>query len=249
MTRCLRILPNPVPPPDSLESEAYTVSQPTVPSSTVPQAVILDWDGVIADSLTLYVELYQNVCKYFGKGTPPSSPVAFRWWYQPRWELNYLEMGYSQEELVDVLRYASTQLDYRQTPLFDAVVRSLRELAQEIPLAICSTTHAKHIHERLSTSELSACFSAIVGGEDGGSDKTERFGHAAQLLGIAPNAAIAVGDTPHDVECGKHWGMRTIGVTYGWCEPARVASAVPDRLVASPAQLGGTLREMLGRLT
>lgn len=38
---------------------------------------------------------------------------------------------------------------------------------------------------------------------------------AAADPGLAPAAFIVIGDTPHDVACGKAWGMRTIGVATG----------------------------------
>jgi phosphoglycolate phosphatase-like HAD superfamily hydrolase len=223
-------------------SKHITTSDPAQTAS--PRAIILDWDGVIADSLGLYVNLYQQVCKHFGRGTPPSDAATFRRWYQPRWETNYLDMGYTEAELEEVIRYANTQVRYDQTPLFDEVVDALRDLEGRVALGICSTSDSRLIRDRLALAGLERAFAAVVGGEDGGSDKVARFALAAQLLDVEHHQAVAVGDTPHDVECGQHWGMTTVGVTYGWCEAERVAAARPHHLIASPQELRACLTKL-----
>lgn len=222
-------------------------SAPTTVLPSKPlKAAIFDWDGVIADSLGLYIGLYQQVCQHFGRGTPPSHPDEFRRWYQPRWEQNYLAMGYTAAELEAVLDYAGTLVSYQQTPLYDEVLVALEELRGHALLGICSTSDSRLIQGRLEQAGLASHFAVIVGGEDGGSDKVERFGRTARLLGVDHAAAVAIGDTPHDVECGRHWGMTCVGVTYGWCEAERVAAAGPDHLLATPAALRQCLKALFG---
>jgi phosphoglycolate phosphatase len=46
-----------------------------------------------------------------------------------------------------------------------------------------------------------------------------------------PARTLMVGDKPGDVLAGKAAGTLTLGVTYGYGEPAAVAAAGPDFLV------------------
>jgi beta-phosphoglucomutase-like phosphatase (HAD superfamily) len=216
----------------------------------IQQGVIFDWDGVIADSVPAYLLIYQQVCGRFGKRFPCADAEQFRGWYDARWERNFVDMGFAPDELREALlfagRLAASMPEYRDVPLFAGAVRAVRELSRRVPLAIASTTHASLIRDRVQRAGLDGCFGAMVGGEGGGSDKVERYRRAAVAIGVEPASAIAVGDTAHDIEAAGHWGMRTVGVTYGWCSDERVCAAGPDRVVRSPDELEPTLLELLG---
>jgi phosphoglycolate phosphatase len=56
-----------------------------------------------------------------------------------------------------------------------------------------------------------------------------------------PARTIMVGDKPGDVLAGKAAGTLTLGVTYGYGEPAAVAAAGPDFLVDSFAAITGII--------
>jgi len=211
------------------------------------RCLIFDWDGVIADSTCQYFQLYRQVCSHFGRQFPVPDVEAFRRWYQPRWERNYIDLGFTGDELREVLHYAGRQVDdlYASVTLFMPVVKSLRALAAEVPMGIASTTYASVIRRRLASDGLEKLFRVVVGGEGGGSDKRERYRQAVEGLGFEPTAAIAVGDTVLDVESARHWGMTTVGVTYGWSAPEVVRASQPDRLVHEPGELEKVLRELL----
>lgn len=211
------------------------------------RCLVFDWDGVIADSTRPYFHLYRQVCSQFGREFPVSDVEAFRRWYQPRWERNYTDLGFTGDELREVLRFAGRQVDalYASVTLFAPVVRALRGLALEVPMAIASTTYASVIRRRLAADGLEKLFRVVVGGEGGGSDKVERYRQAVEALGFEPAQAVAVGDTVLDVESARHWGMTTVGVTYGWSAPDLVAAAHPDHLVHDPSDLEPLLRALL----
>lgn len=216
------------------------------PSSETP-AVIFDWDGVIADSLDLFYDIYVKTCARFGLHLPVSSPATFRGWYNARWEQNFLDMGVSAAHLDEVLDHARSQADYTNVQLYPDVVAAIRELSPRIRVGIASTTDAALIRGKLAREGLLDLFGVVVGGEEGGSDKIARYGDALVALGADGVASVGVGDTPLDVHCARHWGMGTVGVTYGWNDEARVAEAAPDRLVHHPADVEAAIRALLVR--
>lgn len=200
------------------------------------KAILLDWDGVLCDSLNLYWELYQEAARIWKKPLPVEDIGEFRRWYRPQWEENYYEMGYSEEEFQQVLQWTEGWLDYSRAALFPGVLENLKAWSREAPLAIVSTTPSALIRRRLEReSGALECFQHLTGGEDGESEKRRKVARTLQKLGAS--GGVMVGDTPLDVDAGQFNGLCTVGVTYGWVTPERVQQQKPTRLVERPDDL------------
>lgn len=216
-----------------------------MPLPSDPVAVVFDFDGVIADSLGLFYDVYKKTCDHFGLHLPVTSAAAFRVWYNARWEQNFLDMGVSSDDIGAVLAYAGKLADYHNVPLFPDVVDTVRRLAPQYRLGIASTTYASVIRAKLAQEGLGDLFSVVVGGEGGGSDKITRYGDALRGLEADGPRSVGVGDTPLDVHCARHWGMRTVGVTFGWNDAALLEEAAPDRLVHQPRDVEAAILSLL----
>lgn len=200
------------------------------------KAILLDWDGVLCDSLPLYYELYNEACRLWKKQFPMQDLTQFLEWYNPRWEQNYFEMGFSSQEFAEVQAWSEKWLDYSRAPLFPGVADNLRRWSERGAMAIVSTTPSPLIRARLQAeSGLDGFFRHFTGGEDGNSEKREKVAMTLRCLGASEG--VMVGDTPLDVDAGQHNGLKTIGVTYGWVSPQRVREAAPTRLVERPEDL------------
>ncbi len=207
------------------------------------RAILLDWDGVLVDSVGLYLDLYREVCLRWGRTLPIATTEEFRHWYNPHWEQNYFQMGFTPDELQQVMRFSREHLDYGRVPFYPGIPEALRRLSADYPLAIVSTTPAALIRTRLEAEGLADLMTHITGGDDGTSEKVEKIRQTMQRIGM--DAGIMVGDTPLDIEAGKRHGLSTVAVTYGWCAAERVRRAAPDRLVDSPGDLEAALRDLL----
>ncbi|MBI3925191.1 MAG: HAD family hydrolase [Armatimonadetes bacterium] len=208
------------------------------------RAVLLDWDGVVSDSLPLYIEFYREVCRRYSRPLPVETVEEFRDWYEPRWERNFYETGFSEQDFRDILKLGETLLDYSRVPLFANIPEMLRRLASEWPVAIVSTCPTPMIRKRLAQEGLEGLFARIVGSDDGSTEKASRV--TRTLESLRAEEGVMVGDTPLDIEAGHANGLGTIGVTYGWATARRVEAAGPCALVHRPADLEGTIREVLG---
>jgi len=213
------------------------------------QGVIFDWDGVIADSLDQIHDVYQRTCRHFDGTLPVTTVEEFRGWYKARWEQNFLEMGFSEKQLPMVLEHARSLVSYGEVRLFPEVVDFIQNLAPVYRLGIASTTDTVHIRGRLEQAGLLHLFPVVVGGEEGGSDKIKRYGDALHLMEVDASRSVAVGDTALDIRCARHWGMQTVGVTYGWNVEVLVKAATPDRLVHHPREVEPAVRALLDRAT
>lgn len=207
------------------------------------KALFLDWDGVLIDSVELYLDLYKEACRRWGKALPISTAEEFRHWYNPKWEQNYYEMGFTVEEFRGVQHFSAEYLDYGKAQLYPGIPEMLRSLARDYPLAIVSTTPSGLIRTRLQEAGLDGLMARITGGDDGLSEKVEKIRGTMEDVGAT--GGVMVGDTPLDVVSGRANGLRTVAVTYGWCAEDRVLEVSPDRVVESPEGLEAAIREMM----
>jgi phosphoglycolate phosphatase len=209
-------------------------------------AILLDWDGLLIDSISLYFELYKEACRRHGKVLPVSTLEEFRGWYNPNWEQNYWEMGFSPEEFAEVQKFSQEFLRYESARLFPGVPEMLTRLARRGKLAIVSTTPSFLIRRRLAQEDLEGLFLQVTGGEDGKSEKVDKIGQTLKSLG--ETRGVMAGDTALDIESARHHGLATVGATYGWSLPEKVRRARPDRLVEDPADLEPAITDLLDAL-
>ncbi len=210
-----------------------------------PAAVVFDFDGVLADSAQVYLELYRDVAIHFGKVPPIATVAEWREWYQPRWERNFEAIGLGGPRLPEAIGWAFSRLRYDRVRIFTGVAAALEDLARDCALAIASSTRAPLIEELLEREGLRARFALVLGGTDRGSDKSEMVGEALRTLGAGPDRTVVVGDTTADVEAARACGLPVVGVTYGWMTAQRLAPARPEALVAAPGDLPAAVRSVL----
>lgn len=202
--------------------------------------IFLDWDGVVIDSTQLYLDVLKQACHAHGKTLPVHDAPGFREWYQPNWEVNFYEVGFTHSQYLQICESYSASLDYNEAPLFPGVEEMVRELSQSFPLVLVSTAPTEPILKRLEGAGLLDCFESVTGSDDGSTDKDRRL--AEHLLRLKARRGVMVGDTHLDVEAGFANGLTTVGVTYGMVSEARVQDSRPHFLVRSPEQLARAVR-------
>lgn len=208
--------------------------------------IFLDWDGVIIDSLQIYLELFEHLCERYQRPLPIRDAQGFRQWYQPRWERNFAEMGFSDQEYQEVCAYYPSVLDYGRAPFFEGLGELLADLSQRHPLLVMSTAPTASISERLQVGGLAKFFSSVNGSDDGSTDKIPKIRRLMQQF--PSGRGIMVGDTDLDIEAGRANGLQTVGVSYGWISEERLAAAKPDRLVSQPEALRTAIASCLDAL-
>ena len=61
----------------------------------------------------------------------------------------------------------------------------------------------------------------------GNQTKAELLKSALQRHGLTPSSCAMIGDTPGDIQAGKAAGMQTVGVLWGYGDPAELQSTAP----------------------
>jgi beta-phosphoglucomutase len=215
------------------------------------QAVIFDFDGVIADSEPLHLRAYQAVLQ-------PEGITLEKEDYYARY------LGYDDAELFQALtrdrglavgalkidtwisskaRIVGEMLS-RQSLLFPGAAACIRMFAARVPLAIASGALEPEIASVLAHAGLTGCFEAIASASDGVRGKPapdlyllaivklrERLkgGTSAALLNAA--SCVAIEDSHWGLEAARRAGLKRVAVTHTYsASELTSADLIVDRL-------------------
>ncbi len=171
------------------------------------EAVLLDYDGVIVDSLKTIYSFYRHICEKHGKKFKMNLD-EFRSWFPHDWRKGYLELGFTKEEIYgDIVsefkKYMDEVISEKGIPLYSGVNEALRKIHEsEGPkIGIVSTNFSRQIRHNLETKGLVDYFDAIVGYEEVKEIKPSPEGilTALNTMNIGNNSnVLVVGDSAED---------------------------------------------------
>ncbi len=215
---------------------------------TRPEAVIFDFDGVMADTEPLHCDAFRKVLEPLG--------IGFTWReYVDRY------MGFDDRDAFrNAFRLHGRTLGGRRlSRLVDAKSLVFRELIRDgvaacsgalpmieslyadgVPMAVCSGALRADIDPILSRFGIARCFLHIVAADDVRKGKPDPEGYILAFRKLSrsrpsavsePRKCLAVEDTPAGVEAAKRAGLSVLAVTNGHAaEELSGADAVTDSL-------------------
>lgn len=180
-------------------------------------AVVFDFDGVLASSIELHAVAYQLVLKPFDV---PVDPHQVFLWEGARSETiirSFMEAAGRDpdDDLVKELSSLKQRIFERVgEPSLYAWSQELVETVDErgFPMAICSGTRRENVPG--IAGELADRFDFLATEETYANDKPhpEPFETAAKGLGVPPERCLAVENAPRGIESAKDAGMLVVGV-------------------------------------
>lgn len=230
--------------------------------SVLPSALLLDFDGVIADTEHLHLRAFQHVLE--GCGIEVTAGEYFAR-YLGRNDRDVILSAASDAgvslpgpRLEAMLKDKAAQ--YARTiatrpVLYDGVERRVREWSREVPLAIVSGSLRGEIETILGRHALLECFSAIVAAGEVAHGKPAPDGYLAALHAlhdrrvvtgrrtpgslrrherIEPGRCVVIEDSLPGLQAARAAGMRAVAVTTN--HPASLL-ATADLVVANLAAL------------
>ena len=191
-------------------------------------AVIFDFDGVIVDTEPLHYKAFQDILAPFG--------LAYSWdEYLSRY------IGFDDRDAFrEVFRLAGRPLaDKELLGLIDrkahafqtiaagvepypGVVELVREIARELPLALCSGALPSDIAPIIHQLGIADCFALVVTAADVKASKPDPESYALTLRrlaalfpdrGITPGTCLAIEDTPAGIASAVGAGLKVLAVT------------------------------------
>ena len=179
-------------------------------------AFIFDLDGTLADSIPNILDVAKRSFAQLGKTVSEDTIIEYVGIPLIQTGEDLLGPGRGREYADAYMEtYAKTVFDLQAFPGMDRMLSDLE--AAGAALGVCTSKRRQPAHESLEKIGLKKYFSAIINCESGYGCKPEAgpaLG-AADELATPPGECYFIGDSIHDIACGKNAGMGTVGVTWG----------------------------------
>lgn len=172
----------------------------------------------------------EEVMQYVGKG----SESLIRQVLSPRFPAADAQARFDEALALYQAEYA--KINGRQTRLYPDVEAGLKALRDAgIRLACVTNKPYRFAVELLEQYRLDGYFSIVLGGDSLPRKKPDPLPMlaACEALGVAPQAAVAIGDSENDALAGRAAGTATLTVPYGYNHGNAIQTINSDGIVDS----------------
>jgi pyrophosphatase PpaX len=215
--------------------------------TTPLRTVLFDLDGTLIDSIELILSSYRHTMLKHRGETPPND-VWLAGLGTPLWTQFRLFTDDPDEIAAMVETYREHNFAHH-----DAMVRpyaGVREAVASlhdrgVPLGIVTSKKREGAARGLRRCGFDGMFRVIVAADDVDRHKPdpEPVRHALAQFDASPDAAVFVGDSPHDLVAGRAAGVKTAAVGWGPFARATLEAQQPDYWIDEPAQLAALATE------
>lgn len=218
-----------------------TASAPSRSSRVSVQAIVFDFDGVIADSEPLHLRSYQAILEPHGVTLDTKTYCERYLGFDDLGALRMIAQDYGlllADEEIELLMEAKTRhfeaIVSGADVLYPGAAACARALAEVWPVGVASGAVRHEIELMLKGAALSGTFKFIVAA--GETDRTkpapDPYLRAAELHGVAPASCVAIEDSHWGLQSARTAGMRTIAITHTYARDTLIphADVVVDSL-------------------
>jgi phosphoglycolate phosphatase len=195
--------------------------------------VMLDFDGVIADSLEATCVATLAALEEHGFAHLASRDALLRM-VESNWFEALREAGVPQPVADDIDDRVACAVQDGQLAPYEAMPDVVAQLAERHRVLIITSNRSDIVEAFLAQWGIIGV-SEVLGG-DKGQSKVPKIRAAVRRYGETLDNWF-VGDTVGDMVEGRRAGVGTIAAAWGWHSPAQLADAAPDHLAVAPADL------------
>lgn len=186
------------------------------------QAIVFDFDGVLADSEPLHLAALQKVVAGHGATVTREDYYANFLGYSDEGVFRLLSdrHGWALSDEAIAALVAEKGIIFDETiaaggTLYPRAAPCIERLAQVFPLGIASGAFRHEIERILTGARLRHHFRFIVGAEDTAASKPapDPYARAAALHGLPPAACLAIEDSRWGIASAQAAGMKCVGIT------------------------------------
>lgn len=204
--------------------------------------VLFDLDGTLTDPA---IGITNSVIYALEKSgaTPPLREALYKF-IGPPLVYSFKEYcGFTEEEALRAVGYYRER--FSETGLFEnEIYPGIRELLSRLrdsgTKIVLATSKPDVYSERILLHfDIRKYFFFVAGNtlSESRPEKEDVISYAIESCGIDPYHAVMVGDRKYDILGGKKFGMRTIGVTYGYGGEKELSEAGADELAKDVDEL------------
>lgn len=204
--------------------------------------LIFDYDGVIIDSLDIFMENFIHACKK--EGFPEiASKKEFLELFEKNMYESMFEIGMTKEQILRIVYFMRDQLIKNQDKIkiFPDIKETLKKLSEENILVIVTSNDTNVVEKFLKSKNLEYF------DETYGSDKEpSKIVKIKKIKQKYPKSNYYyIGDTAGDIIEGKKAGINTVAVTWGWHPENKLKANSPDFLIKKPEELLNVIKKII----
>ncbi len=204
---------------------------------------LFDLDGTIIDSIELILRSYRHTMQLH-RSDEPMPPDDL--WIKGLGTTLWTQFGQITDDKEEIERMVQTYRTYNLTH-HDALVKPYEGVVDEIlrlkdrdkRLGLVTSKLRDGAMRGLRVSALDHAFDIVVGCDDVTHTKPhpEPVQKAVEELGVTCDETVFIGDSRHDMECGRAAGVTTAAVLWGPFDRAYLEDLEPDYWLEKPEDL------------
>ncbi|GAB4286141.1 MAG: HAD family hydrolase [Coriobacteriia bacterium] len=210
------------------------------------RAVLFDLDGTLIDTVPHILASFRHATAEVLGAALPDDVLLMHVGVPLASQMRFFT---EDEEVAEALLVAYRRYNHathdEMARLYDGTAEALTALhGRGIPLGVVTSKSAYMAMRGIELFDLGRFFSVVVTADDVTAHKPDPYPvlHAAHLLGVAPEACLYVGDSPHDIQAGHDAGALTAAAPWGVARAERLLEAGPDLLL-------GDIRDVVSLMT
>ena len=210
------------------------------------EAVLFDWDGTLVNTAEASYRCYEKLFRSYGIAFDRD---AFRRTYSPNWHLTYSALGLAEDRWPEAdARWLGHYCEEEVVLLEGARDALLRVRDAGLRAGLVTSGDRVRVSRELADLAVAELFQVLVCAEDTVHRKPrpEPLLLALEKMGLAPAAAVYIGDSPEDVQMAQAAGVRAVGIPGGFPNRDALAAARPDVLAPT---LAAALDRVLGTVS
>ncbi|MCC7570780.1 HAD family hydrolase [Candidatus Micrarchaeota archaeon] len=195
--------------------------------------VIFDWSGTLSNDQILVYTATMNAFKKINIET-----ISFEE-YRRIYELPYMKFYRkfdkvrSKEEIDKLFLIEFEKLGSpKPFPGAESLLKKLKQ--KNINCILLSSHLSKELNLEVDQNGFREYFSEVNGSVH---DKVSEINKIMKRNNFTPEETVYVGDMTHDVDAGKHAGVKVVAVTYGYQTREQLQTANPDYIVDTMKEL------------
>jgi phosphoglycolate phosphatase len=210
---------------------------------------IFDFDGVLADSAPLIVEILERLlCHDLGLQISTEQLRAtvgppFRQAVEELCSLTKTSLDAPHiDEIVQAFRAEYAMRVVSETPMFAGTSDALSVMHEDFRLTICSSKPRPLIDAMLVSWCIGDLFAAVEAPPLGSTEtKTEGLARLLSDLDMRTDNCALIGDTVYDAAAANANGVRLVAVSWGIGDPDELLAAGAVNVVNHPSELAATI--------
>jgi HAD superfamily hydrolase (TIGR01509 family) len=207
-------------------------------------AIVFDMDGTLVDSVAAVLNAYATTVQTLTGRRCTAEEVTEKFSVGPGLRLLTALLG-RRCRLADLKVFESrVQAEFPNANLYPGIGDMVARAAAQVPVALCTGTDRRTASLLLDNAGLLPHFSTLVCGDDVTAPKPSPEGllMACHRLGVPPQTAAYLGDSPFDAQAARAGGLLAVTAAWGHQYDPRAGTDVVLREPRSLVELVTTQR-------